>query len=346
MSKRKEIKKRKESSPKGVPEAIARLLSRRDSISAGEVAATAGVTRQAAHYHLSRMVGWGGLEMVGRGRAARYRRSALFTRRYPRRGLDEDQIWKEIAASVPPFGSAPDNVQGILRFAFTEMLNNAIDHSEADEIEVRATVEDGVARFAISEKGIGLFTRVRDILGLADDVAALQELSKGKVTTAPEAHTGEGLFFTSKSVDYFFVESGGLRWTIDNKRAEEAIGDSQIAEGTSVTWELSLTSDRRLDDVFREYTDDDFAFSTSRTVVRLFEYDVRFVSRSEAKRLTRNLDKFREVIVDFKGVTEVGRGFIDELFRVWQRDHPDTRLRPRNMTAPIERLVRRVSGSI
>ena len=51
----------------------------------------------------------------------------------------------------------------------------------------------------------------------------------------------------------------------------------------------------------------DYAFAKTRTVVRLFVIGVRFVSRSEAKRLLHGLDRFREVVLDFRGVEGVGR---------------------------------------
>jgi hypothetical protein len=34
------------------------------------------------------------------------------------------------------------------------------------------------------------------------------------------------------------------------------------------------------------------------------------------------------VELDFEGIEGVGQGFVDELFRVWQNNHPQTRLVP------------------
>ena len=65
------------------------------------------------------------------------------------------------------------------------------------------------------------------------------------------------------------------------------------------------------------------------------------VSRSEAKRLVADLDRFREVILDFTGVTGVGQGFVDQIFRVWARAHPEVKLVPREMNAAVEFMVRR-----
>lgn len=56
---------------------------------------------------------------------------------------------------------------------------------------------------------------------------------------------------------------------------------------------------------------------TARCVLQLREYGTRLVARSEAKRLVVDLDRFREVILDFSGVTGAGQGFVDQIFRVW-----------------------------
>ena len=96
----------------------------------------------------------------------------------------------------------------------------------------------------------------------------------------------------------------------------------------------------RLVDIFAPYTHD-FAFDTTRAVVKLFQYGQSFVSRSEAKRLTQGLERFRQVILDFTGVTLVGQGFADEVFRVWARAHPDITLHAENMIPPVAFMVDR-----
>ena len=75
--------------------------------------------------------------------------------------------------------------------------------------------------------------------------------------------------------------------------------------------------------------------------MRLFEAGSAFLSRSEAKRLAAGLDRFRQVTLDFEGVDEVGQGFVDELFRVWARDHPATRLSPIKMNDDVRFMVER-----
>lgn len=75
--------------------------------------------------------------------------------------------------------------------------------------------------------------------------------------------------------------------------------------------------------------------------MKLFETGLQFVSRSEAKRLLQGLSEFGEVVLDFGGVNGVGQGFADEVFRVWARANPKTRLVPVNMSEPVTFMVER-----
>lgn len=80
---------------------------------------------------------------------------------------------------------------------------------------------------------------------------------------------------------------------------------------------------------------------SSGTVIRLFAIGTEFVSRSEAKRLVRGLERFREVVLDFEGVRLVGQGFADEVFQVWSSAHPQVRLVPVGMSEPVAFMVER-----
>jgi anti-sigma regulatory factor (Ser/Thr protein kinase) len=325
-----------------IPWLVHDLLDQRAQVAIGDVLERSGLTRQAIQYHLRKMVEIGELEPVGAGRGRRYRRPLLLERTLETKGLQEDQVWKEVRAGVPALERLERNGERIANYAFTEMLNNAIDHSGSADVRVTVGNRHGRFAFVIADRGVGAFEHVRRTAELEDHVAAIQEISKGKMTTDPKRHTGQGIFFTSKAVDLFSIASNGWRWIVDNTRGDQTIGESHVRTGTAVVLEIDPGTDRDLAAIFDEYTDDEtLAFDRSRTTVRLFELDVPFVSRSEAKRLVRNLDRFREVIVDFRGVEEVGQGFADELFRVWSRDNPGTKLVPVNMNRAVGLMVER-----
>jgi anti-sigma regulatory factor (Ser/Thr protein kinase) len=258
----------------------------------------------------------------------------------PLRDLQEDAVWRDLVTDLLEDRLSPEG-RSTASYAFTEMLNNAIDHSAADEVRVSVWTARYEIRFEVVDDGRGALPHLQERLGLEDVYDALAELTKGKTTTDPAHHTGEGIFFTSKAVDVFTLESAGVRWTVDNVRGDQAVGASDLLRGTRVRWELEPATTRSIADVFGAYTDSEHRFSRTRTVVRLFGFGVRFVSRSEAKRLLRGLERFSEVLVDFTGVEEVGQGFVDEVLRVWPLQHPDTLVTPVGMTGPVEFMVRR-----
>jgi anti-sigma regulatory factor (Ser/Thr protein kinase) len=322
---------------------VNKLLSAQGSLSSRDVARAAGLTRQAVHRYLRKMVASGELTREGEGRSARYRaREAAFNAHLKREaGLTEERVWNDARAALPRLNEF-ENAANVVAHAFTEMLNNAIDHSGSPTIDVSVVVDADrdAARFEVADQGIGAFENVRRRFGLESGIAALQEISKGKVSTQPERHSGEGIFFTSKMARIFELEANGLLWVVDNVRDDQAISEVHARAGTTVRFETGLRDAGALEDLFARYSHD-FEFDTSRLVVKLFQYGVRFVSRSEAKRLLVGLEKFREVVVDFAGVEGIGQGFADEVFRVWVASHPETKLSAENMTPPVAFMVER-----
>ena len=252
-------------------------------------------------------------------------------------GLEEDREWRRLTPLL-----ALDTDSGaykVARYAFTEMLNNAIDHSSATQVRVRV-IDDGALVFHIADDGVGAYAHLARGLGLADAFEAVAELSKGKRTTAPEQHTGEGIFFTSKAVDVFRLEANGLAWVVDNKRHDQALGSSAVSVGTTVSLRIARDTETDLAAVFRRFTRDQEFVRTS-PVVRLFGMGVDFVSRSEAKRLLSGMEAFEEIVIDFAGVTSVGQAFVDEVFRVWPAAHPGKVIRPGNMSPEVTFMVER-----
>ena len=325
-----------------VREIVEGLLALGPEFPSGALCRAAKITRQAAHRHLAAFVREKVLVREGAGRGARYRAGAAAAPRlrHPRKGLSEDDVWREAEEKVPRLRELPENANRILHYALTEIVNNAIDHSSARWVEVRFPPSSRTFAFEVADDGVGIFDHVRRRLRLPDRLAALQELSKGKVTTAPAKHSGEGLFFVSKIADYFEVVSGGLSWKIDAARGDSSVAAAARAPGTLVRFEVRPSKRRTLSDLFSEYTEN-LEFSKTRIVVRLFTIGVRFISRSEAKRLLAGLERFREIVLDFSGVSEVGQGFADEVFRVWASAHRTIRLRPVEMAPTVRFMVQR-----
>lgn len=333
---------------KNVTKIVNEHLAQHGTIQSRELAQALGVTRQAAHRHLRKLVVEGMLVREGQGRGTCYRLvSRPASDRAEQRfihetaGLEEDRAWRDLVVSCPSVAALHAEMQGVFEYAFTELVNNVIDHSGAPDVHIAIETESSRLTLTVVDRGIGIFENLCQGLGLSTHLEALQELSKGKTTTMPDRHSGEGIFFVSKAADWFSIESAELGWRVDNERDDMAV--MSLAEpvlGTTVRFEADLRRPRSLRSLFDRYTDD-LDFARTRIVVRLFEYGTSFVSRSEGKRLVHRLHQFREVILDFEGVQGVGQGFADEVFRVWARGHPDVALRPIRMNEAVQFMIDR-----
>lgn len=315
------------------------LLAARGRATSGEIARAAAVSRQTAHAVMTGLVRDGVVEARGSGRGAHYVATGFRRYEWQVEGLEEHRVWEDIKGD-PALRDVPAPAEPILEYSVSEMVNNVIDHSGSVELVIRVGGDGDEVVVSVTDTGIGVMEKIRSHMGLDSWFDALGQLSKGKLTTDPEHHTGEGIFFASKAVDRFVLAANGIEWTVDNIVGDVALGDTSEFQGTTITVIHGADSARTLESVFREYTTG-FDFDTSRAIVKLFEHGDSFISRSEARRITVGLERFRVVIVDFSDVVRVGQGFVDELFRVWAANHPDTSLESVNMAGAVEFMVRR-----
>jgi hypothetical protein len=172
---------------------------------------------------------------------------------------------------------------------------------------------------------------------------ALFELSKGKLTTDPERHSGEGVFFTSRMFDHFEISANNLNFHHDDNFKFNLLNEekSVFPDGTTVFMSIALDSKRTATDVYNEFTKapEDFDFSKTIVPMKLARFgDEQLVSRSQAKRLIARFERFKTVILDFSGIQEVGQAFADELFRVYANKFPEVELVPKNMSNQIEKM--------
>lgn len=315
----------------------------------GDIAALAaeqfGITRQAVNKHLTRLREQGTITKEGTGRASNYKLVPLFqqTFSYPiTDSLAEDVIWRQdIKTAISPL---PDNVLNIWHHGFTEMFNNAIDHSGGTTIAVQITKTAISTEIVISDDGVGIFNKIQSELGLLDERHAIFELSKGKLTTDPRNHSGEGIFFTSRMFDKFEILSGGLYFSHERGKPEDWLLErSRAHPGTAVFMELNNHTARTAKKVFDEFTEnDDYTFDKTIVPVNLARYGAdELVSRSQAKRLLARVELFRHVIFDFKDVDSIGQAFADQIFRVFAREHPEIELVPVNTNAEVKRMIAR-----
>jgi hypothetical protein len=169
-------------------------------------------------------------------------------------------------------------------------------------------------------------------LDLDQALDAAIELTKGKFTTLPDYHSGEGLFFSSRAVDQLTICANGH--CLEIATSEVTFNVVEEIYGTNVTVRLRKTMDRSFKPVF------------DRTVfpLQLAQTEGRVISRSQAKRIMNGMERFAIVEVDFTGVENIGQGFADEMFRVWQFFHKDTVVKPTHAGEKVKKIISRVTA--
>jgi anti-sigma regulatory factor (Ser/Thr protein kinase) len=296
-----------------------------------------GVETQSVRKHLRQMSAENILISDGNTRDRIYRLKSIgWTKSYPIvTGLTEDLAWADAA---PNIGKLSENVLSIWNTGFTEMFNNAIDHSAGTEIvvEIRKTAIN--AEMEIRDNGIGIFKKVQAAANLPDERQAILELTKGKFTTDRTKHSGEGIFFTSKMFDSFDILSGNLSFT----GTQPPTG----SPGTTVWMKLNDESTRRPIDVYNAFSVADFGFDKTNVPIKMARLaGERLVSRSQAKRVLARIGEFKVAVFDFAGVEMIGQAFADEIFRVFHNAHPDIDLEAVNAAPEVLNMIRHVGSS-
>lgn len=322
--------------------------------SATEMAVLIGVSRQAVSSHLRAMVARGVVRKSGEARGASFRLAGTqkpgadasgvrIGKTLQLRGLEEDLVFTEISLRLDLRGRLSPQAFALVRYAFTELLNNAIEHSQSAECRLSLIVGVHDVELEVRDAGIGVFQSIQSKFALRDEDAAVAELLKGKATTMSERHSGEGLFFTSKMADRFRLRSH--RTVLKTARGGESVSieAARFLKGTDARFEVSARSRRRLDEVFKEYAPEEFDFRFERTRVLVSLGLRECVSRSEARRMLARLESFREVVLDFRRVQELGQAFADEVFRVFLRANPRVTLRVEQLRPELRPMVKHVA---
>ncbi len=308
---------------------------------AAETARHFGVTKQAAGRHLKILEEEGKVVSSGSGNVKLSWLATLRkeTWRFPLDGLREDIVWSE--AIAPLVADLPENVRDMWHYGVTEMANNAIDHSEGTTLTVHFARTALDVEIWVGDDGEGIFHRIQRLGHLYDPREAILELAKGKFTTDPRNHSGEGIFFASRTFDVFAILSRTLYFSHNAERGDWLIEDDQDLPGTRVILRLDNDSSRTIKSVYDQFAEpDEFSFSKTIVPVRLARHEgEKLVSRSQAKRLVSRFEKFKKVVLDFTDVEEIGQGFADEIFRVFASSHPGVTLTPINVTPEVQQMI-------
>jgi anti-sigma regulatory factor (Ser/Thr protein kinase) len=302
-----------------------------------------GASHRAAMAALKRLLEAGWLTRSGTARRPVFSPGSLrqVARSYTLYGLQEDLPWQRDFA---PHFSLPRHVERMVQHGFTELVNNAADHSGGSSVTVSLRQTPTHVQLLVSDDGCGVFDKICTAFNLEDTQHAMLELSKGRLTSAPDAHTGRGLFFSSQLADVFDIHANNTAY---QRRAWESSGWKKgralPRQGSSIYMAIALNTTRTLDGVMEAWSTqgDGIEFDQTRVQLRLLTTEGQALdSRAAARRVGSRLATFKRAEIDFDGVSDVGHGFTDELFRVFAKANPQIELVATNTTPRIEALVK------
>jgi len=307
---------------------------------------TYNISRQAVNKHIRQLIEQNALIRDGKTKNTRYLlhpQESWSTTMTIMNNLAEDVVWRnEVKQKI---GQLPDNALDIWYYGFSEMFNNVIDHSAGNLVTITIRKTAYTTEMSILDNGVGIFTKIKNAMTLIDERHAVIELTKGKLTTDPDHHTGEGIFFSSRMFDSFSILSGEVFLSHTYKNEEDWIlENSQYQTGTYITMRLSNNTSRTRREVFDKFTDN-YGFTKTVVPVRLAQYgNEKLISRSQAKRLLERIDRFKTVLFDFTEVEIIGQAFADEVFRVFTIGHPDIEILPINANDEVTRIIKHVTS--
>jgi len=252
--------------------------------------------------------------------------------------LSEDAVWENDIKKH--FKGVPQNIKDIWTYGFLEIFNNAIEHSRGKKIDLTINQNRAFTSLSVSDDGIGIFYNIKKKLNLDDERDAIIELAKGKRTTDKTRHSGQGIFFTSKAFDDFIIASKGITY-FANQQKDYDIKIGRLKFSTLVYMRLANNSSTVLKNIFDEFSTEipgDF----DRTVVPIILTNTDdLVSRSQARRILSGLELFKEVILDFKNINNIGQAFADEIFRVFPNRNPGTKIIAQNANENVQYMINR-----
>ena len=312
-------------------------IDQRDEGISKAVSDAFSVNQNTVHTYINELVEAGIIKRVKRGQYQLIKNIYEYDLKRSQGHLDTDTfaydhcLFEHIKHLTP-------NVESIWSYSFSEMINNVMDHSAAENVKIIVEQDYLKTYVMISDDGIGIFKKIKEHFGYSTLDEAICELFKGKLTTDSENHSGEGIFFSSKMMDNYFIISSGKIFTNNKYDNSEIISivESNM-KGTCVIMSLSNFTHKNPRDVFDLYANVDGGFTKTKIPMKNI-FDSSPVSRSQAKRVCNRLEKFKEVLLDFDGVQWMGQGFAHQLFVVFPKQHSDIKLVPINMNEDVTKM--------
>lgn len=321
---------------------LEKIQQKTDGLS-NHVATELGISKNTVHTYLSELQSDGVISKSKRDSYELVTRSFEYRFKKGDRELEHDTCAYD-EYLYPLIKSMPTNIEHIWSYGMSEMVNNVIDHSSAESLYLLIEQNYLSTTVILVDDGVGIFKKIKDYFSLSTLDEAVCELFKGKLTTDSSNHSGEGIFFTSKMMDEFFIVSDGKIFTTSKYDNDSLFDIDKVVKGTCVFMSLSNFTNKKAAEIFDIYSNEDSNFyKTSIPLKNIF--DKAPISRSQAKRICNRLDSFKEIIVDFDGVSWMGQGFAHQIFVVYARANPEITLKPINMSDEVKNMYHHVVGN-
>lgn len=306
------------------------------------VSETFGINQNTVHRYINELVEDGIIKRVKRGvyELVYTTESHTFKNTHSDLPSDSYPYEKFFKKYISDFSQ---NVHDMWSYVMSEMVNNVMDHSESETLNMIVFQDYLKTTVIIDDNGVGIFKKIKEHFDMPSIDDAICELFKGKLTTNETCHSGEGIFFSSRIMDTFEIYSDSKHFSI-NRLNDWELHDWQSAidkKGTTLIMSLSNRSTKKLVDIFNAYSNVDGGFK--KTVIPLrYIFESSPISRSQAKRVCARLQNFSKVEIDFEGIEWVGQAFMHEIFSVFCKSHEGIELVPTNMNKTCQDMYSHV----
>jgi len=285
-----------------------------------------GISRQAIHKHMNNLIR--AKKVIAHGNTKGRYYQLMPTVNYSKTIDISDKLPQEILKDIISIHlkSLSGNIQEIFEFSIGALLNNIFDHANALKIYLKIFITHEQVHFILADNGIGIFDHIRSGLNLTSTELAALELAKGDLTTNFDRHSGGELNTIIHLFDLVTIDSSGKSLKYSN-HDDWQIDYSVQQKGTRIHLQIDPLSKRTCATTFdRIFNREEKKIRIPLNLLDISEYKI-FNSRSQAKSVLRNIQKFKIIEFDFNKIDLIGPAFADELVK---------NVKSRNKAASIE----------
>ena len=216
---------------------------------------------------------------------------------------------------LPHLSSLSKNVHEICEFSISAILNNIVDHADANSLYYKLYLTHKDVHIIISDNGKGMFGHIQSLLKLKNTQIAAVEVAKGHVTTDPDHHSGDELNTVIHLFDKVTIDASGKSLTFINETQDWLIDHSTQQQGTRIHLQIKSDSRRTCQEIFQVLFNGEHR--SVRIPINLLKVpgDELVNSREQAQSILRNISDLKTIEFDFNNIDLIGPAFADELVR-------------------------------